>query len=143
MKLRLTFQPGFSAALAGWSATLVVGGAGSVSCHWLNGSAREERSKSRVALRLDEAQFATACDVLQRLSDPVLAVCVDDAPSRHIHCSGDGLELSRARILWSRLKGDDVVAAEAFDRIWMPFFSVVRPVLVELGMPERLMDQVS
>ncbi|WP_438041247.1 hypothetical protein [Sorangium sp. So ce128] len=136
MKIDLAFVPGFSASLAGWEATLGVAGRGAVRCHWIGPSGPEERTGTRRHdLLLTPQAFERLSGALRELPEELQRWALDDAPVRHIRCrTGDGL-IERRRSV-SRTAATPLEAA--FDRVWIELFSLVRPALVDLGMPESL-----
>ncbi|WP_044963613.1 MULTISPECIES: hypothetical protein [Sorangium] len=135
MKIDLAFVPGFSASLAGWEATLNVGGRGAVRCHWIGPSGPEERTGARRDLPLTPEAFERLSGALRELPEELQRWALDDAPVRHIRCrTRDGL-IERRRSLSRRAA---TPPEAAFDRVWIELFSLVRPALVDLGMPESL-----
>lgn len=135
MEIDLAFVPGFSASLAGWDATLRVGGHGAVRCHWIGPSGPEERTGTRHDILLTPQAFERLSRALRELPEELQRWALDDAPVRHIRCrTGDGA-IERRR----SVSGRTATPLEAeFDRIWLELFSLVRPTLVGLGMPESL-----
>ncbi|WP_437624185.1 hypothetical protein [Sorangium sp. So ce1151] len=132
MRVELAFVPGFSASLAGWEATLVAGGRGSLKCHWIGPSGPEERSRARHDFPLTPPQFERLCRVLEGLPAEIGASTIDDAPVRHIRCHAGDRIIERRRSVWKK----GVTPPEAdFDRVWFELFALVRPALLDLGMP--------
>ncbi|XXX77366.1 hypothetical protein WMF30_01150 [Sorangium sp. So ce134] len=135
MKVDLAFVPGFSRSLAGWEATLIVGGRGAVRCHWIGPSGPEERAGARPDLSLSAPSFEGLCRALRGLPEALQRWTLDDAPVRHIRCLAEDGVFERRRSVSTRTATP--LEAE-FDRLWLELFSLVRPALLDLGMAEAL-----
>ncbi|XYH99526.1 hypothetical protein ACMHYB_07130 [Sorangium sp. So ce1128] len=139
MRVDLAFVPGFSESLAGWEATLVVGGRGSLRCHWLGRSGPEERARARHDFPLTPPVFERLCRVIDGLPAELRASTIDDAPVRHIRCHAGDRIIERHRSVW---KAAATPFEAEFDRVWFELFALVRPILLDLGMSGALLAQV-
>jgi len=140
VKLDFAYHGGFSGALVGWEASLIVGSRGSARCHWFGDSRLIERSKSRYDFRLDASTFNEVRQGLGLLPEPLNSQTIDDAPTCRIACMSGALVLERQRIVAAL---PATAPEEAFDRLWMVLFSRVRPALLDLGMSDDLLNEAS
>ncbi len=139
MKLDLLFTPGFTARLAGWEATIIVGARGSLRCDWLGDSRPEQRSVARHDFRLNADLFGRIVQELTLLPEEFRSSSMTDLAIRRIRTVYDGAPLERRRFVYREGNAHE----QAFDRIWFELFPLVKPVLLELGMPADLVDQAT
>lgn len=139
MKLNLLFTPGFTRSLAGWEATIIVNGRGSLKCGWLSDAGAQERSVARHAFLLNAESFERLTHELACLPVEFRSSSMTDLATRSIRTVSHGAPLERHRFVYSKGNAHEV----AFDRIWFELFVLVKPVLLQLGMPPELVGEAT
>jgi hypothetical protein len=140
MKLIVGHVPGFSATLAAFEATLIVGGRGSLWCRWLDETGRAERQVARHEFGLTSEAFLAIHASLAKLPPGALGRDLTDCAERVIRSvDGDSVIERRRRIT---LPGDSSDERQ-FDRIWAELCRHVVPALIGGGVPEPIVQMVT